>query len=383
VSAPRPKSEGLLLGGWYFAFFAALGAFQPYAVPLFTGRGWTVAQATALLAMMPAARVVSTPLWTWWADRTGSVERTLRAANGLALLAFVPLLVPRSHAVTLGLLLVFASGRGAAGPLADALTLSWAERTQGTYGRVRAWGTAGFTLAVAGTGHWLHGGQTAAWVCAAGLAASVVLSFTLAPTPPTPRDPSARSLGALLTTPSYMVLLLVGMLHQVGLGSYDALFVEDFSRAAGASRAGLAVALGTLAEVAMMALGRGILGRWGARPLLLVSVAVSAVRWAVLWRGASVWVVFVLQVLHGFTFGGWFLASVTLADAVAPRSARASAQGVFHTVVFGVLTVALLRLDAALLASRGSSAVWGLSTVASLLATALALVGWRAGQRGT
>jgi PPP family 3-phenylpropionic acid transporter len=342
-----------------------------------TGRGCTVAEATALLAWMPAARVLTTPLWTWWADRSGAIDRTLCAASALALVAFVPLLAPRSYPVTLALLLVFASGRGASGPLADALTLSWVERAGGIYGRTRAWGTVGYTLAVAATGRWLHGGQTAAWVCVAGLAASLLLSFTLPRASRAPRQALTPALGVLFTTPSYLLLLVVGMLHQVGLGSYDTLFVKDFSRVAGDAAAGLAVALGTLAEVAMMALGRRVLARWGPWPLLVVSVAVSALRWLALAEGTSVEALFAMQVLHGLTFGGWFLASVTLADRVAPRPVRASAQGVFHSTVFGVMTVGVLRVDAALLVRDGIASVWWLSVGASVLATALALAGRR------
>ncbi len=367
------RAHGLAIAAFYFAYFGALGTFGPFVAVYLAARGWSPAAAARLLAVMPLARVLVTPLWTYTADRLRSAAAVVQIAALGALVSFAPGAWVDDRAALAAALLGFTVFRAPMGALTDSLALAWVERAGADYGRLRAWGTVGFLVGALATGsvaaahprlvvYFTLGALALCGLCSIALpGASPRLSGALGP-----------ALRMLATRPRVMLLLATGLLHQVGLAAYDGLFPLDLTRRAGGRWAGVAVALGAAAEVLMMARG----GRWvrslGTGRALTLVYAVSSVRWLVMAYTTHVAVLVAVQAAHAFTFGVYYMAAVALLDAEAPPEVRASAQGLHQTVVWGVGSAASLALAGRLGRSGDLRGVFLAGSVAAAVAAALA-----------
>jgi PPP family 3-phenylpropionic acid transporter len=80
--------------------------------------------------------------------------------------------------------------------------------------------------------------------------------------------------------------------------------------------------------------------RWGHRisphALLSLSFVLSGLRWMAMALTNSGTVMVVLAVVHGFTFGAFYLSSVAFVAQRVPESLRATGQALFTAAVYGV-----------------------------------------------
>ena len=146
AEAPERDRTAPLLAGFYFAWASALGSFGPFVASYLEARGYTPRGAALLLAALPLMRVVVTPAWTYAADLFRAVTPVLRVVSLGSLGAFALLTQARGPIALALALALYNAFRAPIGPIADTVLLGWAARTGGSFGRVRAWGSAGFLL---------------------------------------------------------------------------------------------------------------------------------------------------------------------------------------------------------------------------------------------
>ena len=60
------------LSGYYFFYFAFIGAFSPYFSLYLQSIGNTAAQIAVLMSLMSVMRMLAPALWGWLADRLGA-----------------------------------------------------------------------------------------------------------------------------------------------------------------------------------------------------------------------------------------------------------------------------------------------------------------------
>jgi len=98
---------------------------------------------------------------------------------------------------------------------------------------------------------------------------------------------------------------------------------------------GLALTIGTIAEVPVLFFGHRLIRRFRSHGALMPAAVVTGGR--LLWFGARGSPVFVLaiQLLNGFTFPLLWVAGVSYADELAPAGVRTTAQALFSEAVLG------------------------------------------------
>lgn len=362
------------IGATYVANFGALAASTPFLAIHLAAVGFTPDAAAQVLALCLLVRVIAIPGWTLLADRTRAAGAVLRLVSAGALVVFVTLaVVARPPLAFVALALVaFAVFRAPFGPLLDALMLHRVRVMGGTFGGVRAWGTAGYAAAALVTGALVArvGSRAVLYVSIALLAAALLAAGALGQ-----GDTSAgargslRQLTQLARRPRIALLFAIALLQQMGLAPYDALFPAYLARLAGATTSGVAVALGAGSEFLLLLAGASLVRRFGPERLLLLACAASVVRWAAMALVTVPALLVLLQSLHALSFGAFYMASVILVDAESPPHLRASAQGLFNTLCFGVAAALGLSV-AGLVESRGGPrAVFGVAAAAAVLAT--------------
>ena len=76
------------LSGWYFFYFALIGAFSPYFTLYLQSLGLAAASIAALMSLMSAMRLLAPNLWGWLAERSGRTLLVLRASALLSMVGF-------------------------------------------------------------------------------------------------------------------------------------------------------------------------------------------------------------------------------------------------------------------------------------------------------
>jgi len=361
----------------YATNFGALAASIPFLAVHLASVGFDPTATAELLAMLPLVSIVATPGWTFLADRLRSMGLVLRVVSAGALVAFALLLVDLPRVAIIGALLAFAAFRAPFGALLDALMLRAARGDAPAFGAVRAWGTAAYSVAAITTGALVarQGSRAVVYASVVLLAAALVASLAV-PRGAPPEHASAPRLTvlvALLRRPRFAALLVVALLQEIGLAPYDALFGAYVTGLAGATAAGVAVAVGAASEFVFLLLSGPLARRLGAPRLLLFACAASVVRWTITTFVTLPAIVVVTQSLHALGFGAFYFSSVLIVNEEAPPQLRASGQGLFNAICFGVCASLALSIAGIVERHGGMRAVFAVAGAASLLAT---LVTW-------
>ena len=85
------------LSGFYFFYFASLGALIPYWGLYLKSLQFSVVEIGELVAIMMATKVVAPNVWGWIADHTGQRMNLVRLACLLSILAFAGVFLARGY----------------------------------------------------------------------------------------------------------------------------------------------------------------------------------------------------------------------------------------------------------------------------------------------
>ena len=140
------------LSGYYFFYFAFIGAFSPYFGLYLQSLRFSAWDIGLLMSQMQLMRVFGPNLWGWLADRKGHRLTIVRLASLLALVGFTAFFWLDRLAPMLAAMAVLAFFWSAALPLVEALTFDHLREEGARYSRVRLWGSVGFIVAVLGAG---------------------------------------------------------------------------------------------------------------------------------------------------------------------------------------------------------------------------------------
>lgn len=310
----------------------------PFLPAYFRSLGMAGWQIGALLAVSPVFSLLSPPVFGHLADRTGRGDRLLRIAVVGALLGLVPLAVAERFPALLGSMLCYALFAATIVPMVDSLTLARITSVGGNYAHVRLFGSVGFVVSSVAFGFAVaEVDRRAVLVPIALIAGLAVWSFGVrARAEPAHLAHPLAGLSLLRDVP-FTLALVACAAHWIA----SAPFHGTFSIHVGALGlppwvVGVSSGLGVVAEVGVMFAWPRLATR--IRPLALLAVAFfgSAVRWTGMALATSATAIVLLSLLHGLTFGAFYVAAVAHVAAKVPQRLRASGQGVFHAITFGV-----------------------------------------------
>jgi PPP family 3-phenylpropionic acid transporter len=158
LSPPRPpRVSGLRrFGGVSFAYFAAIGLFNPYAPLWFQSLGLSTLVIGGIASLQSWTRIVAPYAWSWAGDHSGRRTELIRLAAVGALLSALGLLGVRGAVpVALVTTLLFVANSGVV-PLYETSLAHLLNTPSGMdttrYGRVRMWGSVGFIVSVTAFG---------------------------------------------------------------------------------------------------------------------------------------------------------------------------------------------------------------------------------------
>lgn len=303
----QPRFLYWRLSGFYLFYFATLGALVPYWSLYLRGEGFAAAEIGELVAILMATRLVAPAIWGWLADYSGRRIRVIRIASLLAAVIFAGVLAGSGYLWLALVMIGFSFFWNAALPQFEAITLSHLGASSHRYSRIRLWGSIGFILSVAGLGPLLdvYGPGLLPYILLLLLGGIWAASLTVPDHPGQPATEPHAPLRQVLRRPEVAALLLVCFLMQASHGPYYTfftLYLEDH----GYSRSGIGQlwALGVIAEIGVFLMMHRWLPRFGARRLLIASLALTTLRWLLIAGfGDRLPIILGAQLLHAASFG--------------------------------------------------------------------------------
>lgn len=355
------------------AVFAALGVYAPFWPVWLESRGLGNVEIAWLLSIPGWIRVITAPLLTRAADRSGRRrELTLLSAWGAAAsFALFPAVgaFPALFAVSCAFGVTYTM----LVPMSDQAILAGARAHGVRYGRVRLWGSLSFLVMAVVSGHLLEG-RTPSVIHLAILAALLLAAVSAHLLPPfdSPPAPGATRPGLreALRVDGLLRAMVVYGLVQGSHGMFAAFSTLHWRRAGiGDDAIGLLWAEGVVAEILLFAAGATVARRLGARGLLLLGAAAAAARWAGTAFTTSVPLLAVLQASHALTFGACHLGGMEFVARAVPQRLSTTALGL-AAATSGLASSVLTLSSGPLYDAHGGAAFLAMSAPA-LVALAL------------
>ena len=332
---------------YYFTFFTTSGAATVYGGIWFQDKGLDATQIGIINALPVFLMLVLNIVVGRLADRASDWRQVI--VTGALLGAVIPIGLFFAHDFW-SILIVWTLGAiplSAIGPVADAAAIRMTRRNGTDYGAIRAWGTVGYMVAIYLTGQLvtLMGGGVFLpfFVGLAILRGVVALSLPNFRATQNERVATGASRLGEVMKPWFLLPLvgwsMVFATHLI-LNAFQGLLWKE--QGISELTIGLLIALGAASEAGMMFVFRRFNARFPARPLILASAVVSAVRWVAMGFSPDVpWLV-LLQMLHSVTYALGFMGCVHFIANWTSEDIAAEAQSFFQVLQQGFSVIALV-----------------------------------------
>ncbi len=328
------------LSGYYFFYFATLGAIVPYWGLYLQYRGYSAVEIGELMAIVAATKIIAPYLWGWIADQSGHGLSLIRYSAFAATISFAGVYIADNLLLMSVVMLLFSFFWNANLPQFEATTLHFLGSNSNRYSRIRLWGSIGFITLVLGLGRLLdYSGLHVLPHCLLLLYFGIWIATLGVPNlDQVPKHNKAvQSIFSTLKQRPVIVALAICFLMQFSFGSYYAFFsiyLEQHGYTK--SAVGMLWALGAAAEIFVFLTMHKLLPKFGARLLMCFAFAATALRWF----GISKFVeanelVALTQLLHAFGFGMFHATMIHLIHQYFPVEHKGRGQALYSSLSFG------------------------------------------------
>lgn len=327
------------LAGFYFFYFAYIGAFAPFFSLYLEAAGHDAVAIGILMSLPSVTRIVAPHLWSWLADRTSRGLHVVRLTGLAGLACFLGVFAGSGFALLFAVLFAMTFFWSAALPIVEAATLTHLGDNTGGYGRIRVWGSVGFIVSVVGVGYALDlvAVRFLPWIVLATMGGMLYFCWRIPER--RPRHVASESgLGQILRRPETIALIVAGALMSAAHGPYYT-FYSLYLVEHGYSKAvtGWLWALGVICEIGVFLWMQGLYRAYTPRQILIASFALAVVRflligWAIDWLA----MLLLAQVLHAATFGSYHAAAIGVVHRLFRGRHQARGQAIYGSLSFGV-----------------------------------------------
>lgn len=328
------------LSGFYFFYFAFVGAMSPFWGLYLKSLMFSAVQIGVLMSLLQVMRIFAPNIWGHIADRTGKRTRIVQIAVVSSVVVFLGVFIGNSFWWLFAVMAALGFFWSASLPLVEAMTMSHlGDRTEG-YGRIRLWGSVGFVIVVVGIGYaldyfpisWLPG---AVWIVMLGMVAfaRVIPESTILPS-----QSDHVPVWEIVRKPEVASLLIACLLMAATHGPYYTFYsIYLVDHGYEKSTVGWLWALGVACEICIFLVIPRIFARVSARRLILLSFALATLRFLLIaWGVESPGLIMAAQTLHAFTFGTYHAAAVSLIHRHFQGRHQARGQALYTSISYGI-----------------------------------------------
>lgn len=378
MAAVQHKLPYWRLSGFYFFYFASLGALIPYWGLYLNSIGFDAASIGSLMAIIMATKIISPNIWGWIADRTGQRMAIVRLGSLVAVVCFVGIFFTQQFWWLALVMLLFSFFWNAALPQFEATTFHHLQAETHRYSSIRLWGSIGFIIAVWSLGDVLDKiGMGSLPTILLILFVGIWVMSLLVPEEAAGHLPmDHQPLRKVLAHPAVIGLLVSCFLMAASHGPYYT-FYSIYMTEQGYSLKviGFMWAVGVIAEVLVFLGMHRLVPAFGLKPLLIASLLLASLRWVLIGLfPANGFIMFFAQCLHAASFGIYHAASIQLIHTYFKGRHQGKGQALYSSLSFGAGGAAGSFLSGYAWESIGSNVTFMIAALSSLLAV---FVAWR------
>lgn len=327
------------LSGFYFFYFASLGALAPSMSPFLKSLDYSPTQIGILIGITLATKVIAPNIWGWIADRSGKRMSIVRSGCLLAAISFTGIFLNQSFVWLAIILATFSFFWNAALPQFEATTFNYLKQQEHRYSSIRLWGSIGFILTVVGLGYLFEYTPIGIfpWIVF-GLLVAIWLSSLTVPESASGHLPlEHESLRTILRKPHVAGLLMACFCMQASHGPYYAvysIYMQSYGYAS--HMTGWLWGLGVIAEVLVLLYMHRVFKRVTLRSLLIFSLFIASCRW-ILIAGfpEQLWIILLAQIMHAVTFGVYHVTAIQLIHQLFTGRHQGRGQALYSSLTFG------------------------------------------------
>ncbi|MEW5769611.1 MAG: MFS transporter [Pseudomonadota bacterium] len=363
------------LSGFYFFYFAFVGAMAPYWGLYLHSLEFNAWQIGVLMSLLQVMRIFAPNVWGHIADHTGKRVAIVQLAAVVCLVAFVGVFWATTFWSLFLVMSLISFFWSASLPLVEANTLSHLRERTERYGRIRLWGSVGFILVVVGLGAALdhYPVSLVVWVVF-GLLIGIVLTTRVMPEAVIARHGHEHTpLGSVVRRPEVLALIVAAMLMAAAHGPYYTFFtIHLVEHGYSKSVAGWLWALGVVCEIGVFLVMPRVFARVRPETVLLATLLAAGARFVLIgWLVDNLPVLLFAQLLHALTFGAYHASAMALVHRYFVGRHQARGQALYNSLAFGVGGTFGSLYAGGAWDALGNAETF---TLASLLALAAALV---------
>lgn len=327
------------LSGFYFFYFASLGALVPSMSPYLKSLSYTPTQIGILIGITMATKVIAPNIWGWIADHTGKRMAIVRGGCLFAAVIFVGIFFNQSFVWLAIIFGAFSFFWNAALPQFEATTFNHLTQEEHRYSSIRLWGSIGFILTVVGLGYVFEYLSISLfpWIVLS-LLVAIWLSSLIVPESAAGHLPlEHESLRKVLRKPHVAGLLFACFCMQASHGPYYAVY-SIYMQSYGYSShlTGWLWGIGVIAEVVMLLFMQRLFKRVSLRALLIFSLWVACARWILIALFPQhLWVMLIAQAMHAVTFGVYHVTAIQMIHHLFTGRHQGRGQALYSSLSFG------------------------------------------------
>jgi len=328
------------LAGFYFFYFAYIGAFAPFFSVYLDAVGLSPVEIGAAMALPQVTRIVAPHLWGWLADAGDRQVRLVRVTALAGALCWLGMFASTAFLWICAVILAVGFFLSAALPLVEATTLTHLGEQTGGYGAIRLWGSIGYIVAVVGVGYALDFLAVSAllWIVAASLAGTLAFAWLVPDAKQASHASDRQPIAHILKRPEVIALISACTLMAVAHGPYYTFYsihLVDHGYSKGLT--GWLWALGVVCEIAIFLWLPRLYAAYTLRQTLIASFALAGVRFLLIgWGAESLYLLLLAQTLHAASFGSFHAAAIGIVHQVFRGRHQARGQAIYGSLTFGV-----------------------------------------------
>jgi PPP family 3-phenylpropionic acid transporter len=367
-----------------FAIFSALyygyaGIFSAYLPLYLKDLGFATFAIAILSTVNNLTRCIGPYAWGWLGDHTGKRLAIVRVSCVVALMFSAVLFAPASLALFFIGLLAMCLATSSMTPLTESLLIARLHREQGVdwgaYGRLRLWGSIGFSVAVIASGWWFERAGIS-WFAASisALLCVLMLSSVSLPTDSegirTDKPPRVLPLLRSPVIAGFYAACFFMVAAHTGLYVFFSLYLDQL----GYSKfvIGLLWAAGVMFEIAWFYFQGHALKHVRLQTLWVVACAIAALRFLLIGAlGNFLIVLIIASAAHFLTFAAHHTASMAFITRHFPGNMANRGMALFTMIAYGFGGVFGGLAGGKVAQAYGYGAVFYLSAALAAIATLL------------
>ncbi|MBT5072494.1 MAG: 3-phenylpropionate MFS transporter [Kordiimonadaceae bacterium] len=333
----------LKLSSNYTSFFIYLGIITPFWAMWLSSRGLSPSEIGIIIAVPYIIKIIVAPLISQAADKRAEYWRPLLISVVFSVIVSGFYIFAAGFWSLLLITLVVNITMPAVLPLMETITVGQSVKHDLNYGHIRSFGSAAFIVATVLMGMFLKN-NSIDYVLWAFYGSMILLLITVILLPRgnkkahiSSETKSSSPIKHLLSDGDFVWFLCVVGLLQMSHGVYYSMgSIYWKENGLGEDVIGFLWAVGVIAEIIFFLYFQKIINKYPLSMIFAIIGLLGALRWATMAMSMSLPVLFVVQLIHGLTFGASHLAAIHYLAKRVKRDYAASSQSLYSALPLGL-----------------------------------------------